>query len=118
MSITKFPAAFAAALFIVPRARSDRNSLARGGRQRHAQGSTRLYPACHQTATPLREPVASMVAIPKEMLRAQSALQPYDSIHNVSCPSTFDWCPLPSLLTALFFNCQWSKPCAFHAASY
>ena len=29
------------------RARSDRNALAPGGRQRRARGSARLYPACH-----------------------------------------------------------------------
>ena len=53
-----------------------------------------------RTATPLREPAASVVAMPNEMLCAQSAPQLNYAIAYASTP--FDMSLLPRLRAALF----------------
>lgn len=70
-----------------------------------AQGQTQLVTSTEaKTAAPLRELAASVVVIPKEILRAQSALPLDDAISCASSPSMFDMSPLPRLRAALFAN--------------
>lgn len=109
MLISKFPAVSAAAFLVAPCALAQTEtrfpevgvSAPRAG----AQGYTLLVTSTGpKTATPVREPAASVVVIPNEMLRAQSALPLDDAIYYASSPSLFDMSPLPPLRAALFVN--------------
>ena len=107
MLISKFSAASAAAILVVPgalaRTETRLPEVGVGAPRAGAQGYTLLVTSTGpRTATPLREPVASVVEIPNEMQRAQRALPLEEASRYASSP--FDLSPLPPLRAALFAN--------------
>ncbi len=91
MLISKFPAAFAVKFLLVPRAFAQTQtrlpevgvSSPRAG----AQGNTPFVTSTGaKTVAPLRAPAARWVGIPKQMLRARSALPLDDATSYASSP--------------------------------
>ena len=109
MSITKFPAALAAAFPVAPCAPAQTETrLPEVGVTTsldEVQGYTPLVTSTGAiTDTPLRGPRVSVVVIPKEALGAQSVVPLNDAIYDASSPSRFDLCPLPRLPAAPLAN--------------
>ena len=109
MLVSNFSVASAAGFPVAPcaLARTETRLPAVGATPRTGvQGYTQLVTSTGpRTATPVRQPAASVpLAIPNEMLRAQSELPLDDAIHCTSSPSQFDMSPFPRLRTALFAN--------------
>ena len=109
MLISKFPAASGATFLVVPcalaRTETRLPKVGVGAPRAGAQGYTPLVTSTGaKTAAPLHELAAPAVVIPKEMLRAQSALPLDDAIYYASSPVLFDMFPLPGLRAALFAN--------------
>ena len=109
MSISKFSPAFDAAFLVVhcalaqTKTRSPEVGLSapRAG----AQGQIPLVTSTGaKMAAPRRELAASVVVIPKEILRARNALPLDDAISCASSPSPFDMSPSLRLRAALFAN--------------
>lgn len=110
MLITKFPATFTAAFLVPPCAPAQtKTRLPEAGvtaSPDEAQGHAQLVTSTgKKTDTPLCDLSVSVVVIPKEAWRAQSALPLDNAIYYAPGHSLFDMFPLPRLRAALFVNC-------------
>jgi len=109
MLVSELSAAFTAAIVVLPRARTQTETrlpgAGIGALPAQAQGHPLFVISTGaRMATSLREPAGSVVVIPNEMLRAQSALRLDDAIRCASSFSMSEFSSLPALRAALFVN--------------